>query len=506
MTNLKKRKREAVGCYLRGVVLMAAVFVNGVACAQRVDTLYYNRAGDRLVNSEEATAVRYVTYPSDGLSAPPFRTYDRYGSLLTEGTLISLDTVNDSNSVFRNFRQYNENGVLRFEYSKERGREQEKEYYGNGRIRIYRMQEIQGNDTVGELTSYYENGNMKEFFHTKNSKPEGEAKQYYENGNLAMQCTYAGGVVDGEAKRFYDNGNLYEQTYFVQGKEEGVHSELNAEGTYCVQTIMKDGELALPYYQYTSINGNVMKYNIADNRPYIEQPTIGDLQTIIDKGTTWQYYNMNGITLLFSLATSSEYGNYYCATISLTNNGGQQVELDAEKIRVHVTDQKQKQWYLHVWTAAEYMYKVRKNQAIKFEQASIARNQAVMSAGKSVYHASTTTNRSGSASAVAIGSDGIAVSSGYYSGQSTEDKTTVVYDERLAMQERMMAEQRLQNYKEALNEDFNSRDEGYLKRMTVLPGETLTGYVLFDYDKSINDLTIMIPVGNIFYTFQYGSN
>ncbi|MEB3375420.1 hypothetical protein SFC43_26945 [Bacteroides sp. CR5/BHMF/2] len=98
-----------------------------------------------------------------------------------------------------------------------------------------------------------------------------------------------------------------------------------------------------------------------DGSLYLEMPTINEKQTFHDKGTTWDYYIKNGLTLLVSASANRDYGKYYTLSIVLTNNSNQPIDFNPSLITAY-NNKKNKMETLKVLEANEYIERVSRRQ------------------------------------------------------------------------------------------------------------------------------------------------
>ncbi len=147
----------------------------------------------------------------------------------------------------------------------------------------------------------------------------------------------------------------------------------------------------------------------------------------------------------------------------------------------------------------------RRQNAMMFFNA-FAESASAASAGYS--SSTTTTNYSGGSStygtASAVGSGGYAF--GSYSGTTsyggTSRSTTVSYDGAAAYQAQLIASDRIADYDNALLSERAAKDEGYLKKTTVYPGETISGYIHVERKKG-ETMNINVDINGAIYTFNW---
>ena len=107
-------------------------------------------------------------------------------------------------------------------------------------------------------------------------------------------------------------------------------------------------------------------------------------------------------------------------------------------------------------------------------------------------------------SAYAYGTGGYAY--GNYSGNSTyrgySTSTTTSYNGAAAYQAQVIANNRIAAYDNALLSERAAKDEGYLKRTTIYPGETISGYIHIERKKGIS-MNIDININGAIYSFPW---
>ena len=132
------------------------------------------------------------------------------------------------------------------------------------------------------------------------------------------------------------------------------------------------------------------------------------------------------------------------------------------------------------------------------------------------YSSSTTTsntnyrgNINSSGRAYASGSGGYAYGSyrgnTNYSGNSRTTSRTTSYNGAEAYRAQVIASERMNNYNNSLLQDRYTREEGYLKRTTIYPGETIVGYINIERKKGVS-MNILVDIGGVKYEFPWNIN
>lgn len=184
----------------------------------RIDTIYYDRNW-KVINSRTfASYCRYALYPIDSLLPRYFKTYYSSGELQGEGTFISLDERDDSQSLLE-----------------------------------------------GEIVSYFKNGKIQERVFYSSGLQNGEHTAYYENGNIKEHCTLTDGKKNGIFSSFTEDGKVCRLTIYKEDTPADFYVITDMDGNYSkydtetnqvmfetpkteeVQTEYKNG-VAWPYY------------------------------------------------------------------------------------------------------------------------------------------------------------------------------------------------------------------------------------------------------------------
>lgn len=434
--------------------------------SQRIDTLYYDSTGKGVETREFATYVMYASYAKDSNYSNKFRIYYAdSNSLSGEGDFISVDKYDMEKNVYNN-----------------------------------------------KVMFYYKNGNTLQIAHYQNGKFHENAVTFYENGQIKSNWNYQNGTPNGACINYHPNGLIANKANLVNGKFDGIYYEFPEDGKSCNQVEYKNGEPVTPYFTQSTSEGYVTKYKLQDGSLYLEMPTINEKQTFHDKGTTWDYYTKNGLTLLVSASANRDYGKYYTLSIVLTNNSNQPIDFNPSLITAY-NNKKNKMETLKVLEANEYIERVSRRQNWGAFFNAFNENMAAAKAGYSA--SSTQTNSSyagGSVSGAvgaAVGTNGAAVGAAVgataYAGSVNTSSTTVSYNGAAAYQAQLIASDRIANYNEQLLNERQMKDEGYLKRTTVGAGESISGYINIKFEKG-DELTVNIPINSIVYPFIWTTN
>ncbi len=316
------------------------------------------------------------------------------------------------------------------------GRKEFKDFYNSGALRregqFMEIDSLDDSKTVfdGEICSYFRNGNISEKSHYENGRLHGEYACYDNNGKLATHAFYRTGKLSGTYKIYNENGSCRTVEYDA-GKP--IHE----------------------YYLLSDGNGNTLKFRIADDTPIWESPSVADRFVDYRDGTPWEVYFKNGITIALTNSVVKDYGKWHRIDLIISNNSTTPIEFIPEQnIAAYSADNRGMTTGLQIWTCDAYMKKVKRAQIWASIAMGFSEGMATSGAG---YSTSTTT--------------------GYSSNGVITTYHTTTYNAAAAYQANLASQQRLANFSQALQEEKNIKQMGYLKKSTIYPGESVSGYV-----------------------------
>lgn len=316
---------------------------------------------------------------------------------------------------------------------------------------------------------------------------DGEWVNYYKSGKVEQKGNHIRGKQEGEYTKYKEDGLVAIHAYFKNDKLNGVYTEFSEDGNLCMQVEYSNGEPLYDYYVVSNKDGFCSKLRLSDNQPIYESPTLNEKQLEYKDGEAWPYYNKNGIMIGMTNNEVRDYGKYFQIPIIIANNSMYPIEFEPNNVTASLIDKKGNERELKVYSATEYMKKVRRSQNWAMALNGLAEGLAAANAG----YSNSTTNSSYSGysssygSASAYGSGGYAY--GNYSGNSSyygrSSSTTTSYNGAAAYQAQVIASNRIAAYDNALLSERAAKNEGYLKRTTIYPGETISGTLILNVRK-----------------------
>ena len=335
---------------------------------------------------------------------------------------------------------------------------------------------------------------------------DGEWVNYYKSGKIDEKGFRINGKQEGEYISYTEDGLVLIHAFFKDDKLHGVYTEFSDNGDLCKQIEYSDGVPLYDYYVISNKDGFCSKIRLSDNQPIYESPSLSEKQTEYKDGETWPYYNKNGIMIGMTNNEVRDYGKYYQIPIIISNNSMHPIEFNPDYITATLIDNKEVEYILKVYSAEEYMKKVQRSQNWAMALNGLAEGLAAANAGYSTSTTNSSYNGYSSSygSAYAYGTGGYAY--GNYSGNSTyrgySTSTTTSYNGAAAYQAQVIANNRIAAYDNALLSERAAKDEGYLKRTTIYPGETISGYIHIERKKGIS-MNIDININGAIYSFPW---
>lgn len=405
----------------------------------KLDTIYYDKHWKGVSNPAFAAFYR-VCEPDDKTDLKKhFRDYYITGELQSEGGYISIDKYDDSKSVFD-----------------------------------------------GEWINYFKSGKVEQKGYRNRGLEEGENTAYYENGLVKMHA-------------FMNNGKM-----------EGILTQFNEAGDMCSQIEMLNGNPRYDYYILSNKDGYSSKLRISDNTPIYETPSLSEKKVEYRDGAAWPYYTKNGIMVAMTNTQIKDYGKWFQISLIISNNSIAPIEFDPELITSTLHKTNGQTIALEVWSSDRYMKKVRRTQNWNMVLAGIGEGLAAAGAGYSTSTTQTNTSYNGYSNshgnAYAYGSGGYAYGSynghGSYHGNSSTTSTTTTYNGAAAYQAQVIASNRIANYENSLLNERAIKEEGYLRKTTLYPGDAISGYVNIKRTSGTS-MTVIVDINGAKYEFPW---
>lgn len=290
----------------------------------------------------------------------------------------------------------------------------------------------------------------------RNSQFIGTVVIYDKNGNLSAVRNYQDGLLHGLSEEYFENG-IFLQEEFAAGKPS------------------KD------YYVKSDREGNIVKIRYSDNSVIWESPAPSEISVSERDGVTWRSYSKNGVTLSLHTTKIKDYGKYHVMNIVITNNSllpivfEPSMNIQAESINF----KKNEKQNLKVYSCEEYLKKYDKRTA--WGSALFAVNEVM-----TVFDSGVSEQKS-----VSVNNKG--------EKTVTYTKSYSPFDHYLSWK---VANMESKDYEMNTKEGREVRQMGYFKDSTILPGESVSGYVYVERVKG-NEVTAKIDIEGAVFPFTW---
>ncbi|MCD8302047.1 MAG: hypothetical protein LUC44_03400 [Prevotellaceae bacterium] len=339
-----------------------------------------------------------------------------------------------------------------------------------------------------------------------NSRFDGECITYYRSGAVFLKRTFTDGVLNGEYTKYDDDGTILKHAYYKDGELDGIYTEFSVDDDRCTQIEYRNGRPRYDYYYLSNSEGCCSKVSLVDDQPIYESPWVAERKTEYINGAAWPYYNKNGIEICMKTTKVKDYGKYHEIQLVIANNSMFPIDFDPARISILLIDVYGKEKPLRVLTSQEYMKTVRRRQNFWMAINEWGENSDAAKAGYTT--SSTQTSYNGNSSSTYLASlrannayaNGTASEKTSYQGTSTS--TTTTYNAAAAYQAKLIASQRIAAYNDRLLSEREAKEEGYLKKTTIYPGEMISGYVNIARKKG-QSMVINVDINGAVYRFDW---
>lgn len=318
---------------------------------------------------------------------------------------------------------------------------------------------------------------------------------YYRNGKAEEKGCRVNGLLQGEHTVYYENGLIMIHETYKDNLLDGTRTEFSEDGTESVQTEFRNGLPKYDYYTVTTQEGYKSKYRLADDTQIWESPSADELQYEYDNGEKWMFYVKNGVTVATIINKVRDYGKYYRARIVITNNTASPIIFDPEKITSDITGKEGETIPLKVYSAYEYMKKVKRRQNWAIALVGISEGLAAANAG----HYTTTTFSNTNVYSSYRNNHGHRADR--HSSYSTVT-TTHSYDAAAAFQAQIIAGEHIAAMSISAKQERDAIRNGYLQMTTINPGESISGYIHIQRSKG-KKLNLTMRIYEAGYTFPW---
>lgn len=334
----------------------------------------------------------------------------------------------------------------------------------------------------------------------------GKIIKYYKSGQEAVIENWENGLLNGTYVEYEENGLIRKHFSYYEGRLHGLCTEFVDNGLACIQLNYEYGEPVNNFYTISNNKGYLSHRLLSNDTPIFSSPDPKDNKTEYIRGQAWLSSNSCGIEVCLSNEQVKDYGKYFRIPIMVTNFSMDPVDLNPALFSAKLTKKNGDIVNINVLTAEEYLKKVRRRQNWTMALNAFNETMQASQAGYSKTTISKSGLRASSSAGVAgaIGSNGWGVGA-YASGRTDAylAKTTInSFDGAAAYQANVIASDRITSFNNALYEERQAKDAGYLKRTTLNPGESIYGYVMIQRIKG-ESMSICVTIEGANFIFPW---
>lgn len=331
----------------------------------------------------------------------------------------------------------------------------------------------------GEFITIDKNDDSKSVFN-------GEVVGYHKNGKMAYTYNYKNGVPNGKFTTYGEDGFVITDVNMVDGKYDGIYTIFNEDGSY-MQSEYENGNMKYDYYIYVTMDGNASKLSVKTDEIMWDQLSVEDRKSEYRDGVNWQYYNQNGLHFALSSTEVKDFGKWHKVEMIIANNTVSPIEFNPEDIDSYMINKANVEETLKVWTREEFTKKVDRTRLWTAIGIGVAEGVAI----------GLSTIPSKSKSTTVIDAPG-------HAKTKFTTTTTSSYDSYAVYQASALALTSLMVFENTKWRDRSIKDEGYLRRTTIQPGETISGYVYVERKPGM-EVFYKVPLCGVTYDFSVPS-
>ncbi len=191
---------------------------------------------------------------------------------------------------------------------------------------------------------------------------DGECINYSKTGRILEKRTFVNGTPEGDYYVYHEsNGLVHRHVRYSNGRINGVYSEFSEDGKTCYQ-LEYINDNPQHFYTISTPDGYSAKFNVADNTPFLEQPSVDERKTEYRNGEAWPYYVKNGLTIAMTNTQVRDYGKYFRISLIIANNSVMPFDFDPDDMIAVLTDKRGQEIDVVVLSSDDYIRKVRRSQ------------------------------------------------------------------------------------------------------------------------------------------------
>lgn len=205
--------------------------------------------------------------------------------------------------------------------------------------------------------------------------------------------------------------------------------------------------------------------------------------TEYNDGKLWAYRHINNyIVGLTCYETKDNYGKYYQFMIFISNLNTKNVIFEPNEVTSHLVNKNNDTIPIQVYTNEEFQKKIKRSQNWALVLYAFSAGLNAGSAGYSTSYSST-----------------------YSPNGYAYTTMTTHYNANAAHQANTAANTQITTLSKLMEDYRVSKEQGYLKKTTIHPNESIIGYINIKRKKG-NNLIINIPIDEYIYLFEWDVN
>ena len=406
----------------------------------KLDTIYFDKNWVRISIPEFATFYRVYDANDISENRKLLRDYYITGELQKEGGYISMDKLDDKNTVFD-----------------------------------------------GEYITYYKSGKIEQKGYLNRGVKEGEYTVYYENGLVKLHTNMKDGKANGILTQFNESGNMCSQIEMENDEPKFDYYILsNNDGCSCKMKISDN----TPIWESPSLDEKKTDYRDGEAWSYYMKNGVTVTMTNKEVKDYGKWYQLS-ITIVNNSVIPVDF-NPDDIKSSLKNKNGEVVDLEVLSSDQYLKKVKRSQkWNVFAKSLGESLAASSAGYSSSTTQTNTSYDGYVNSSGNAFAYGT---------GGFAYGNYN---SNASFYGNTSSTTYTTSYDGAAAYQARIIASNRVADYENSLLKERSIKQEGYLRRTTIYPGSAISGYVNVKWMKGAS-MNVVIDINGAKYVFPWG--
>ena len=212
---------------------------------------------------------------------------------------------------------------------------------------------------------------------------------------------------------------------------------------------------------------------------FLPQPSDTAVVTEYYDGHEWAYHRIGNIVVgMTNFQEKNDYGRYYRIEIILQNHGEQSITFDPDSVSAILTSTRGEQVPMKVYTYERFMKSLEQQQ---FLSGALNAFTAGLNANSAAYKTSSTIN---------------------FSNGVPNIQYSTTYDAVAATTANMAAQKQIQTLGSIMENDKKVLSQGYLKKTTIHPDESIIGFMYVKHKKG-QAIAVCVDIEDVSYVFNW---